>query len=315
MGEPERVRVVAYQNHLDRTPLPHGANRNDLFISGCKVSQPTGSGSGSEDRDFTFDAAFGPETVPVSVVRSEVPLAVDAFLDGINAVLLVLGASGSGKDELLAGTPATGGAERWEGLVEHLIRSVYAALRESGEGGVASGAARLQLQFLHIDSERVQDLLEPDCHSHNLQLADDDEAGTLVREARPEVLKGEAHAISLYRRGVQSVHTLGRYHAVSTPAIIRPTASRARATCPCPAPVPVPVPVPATPRRRTSHACCVGRRRRGMLHPNPHVDATVGYGSGAHRRRRRAGSLLLLVNSECRWPAGHGATAHAEPRA
>eukprot|EP00967_Tisochrysis_lutea_P132405 scaffold231077_cov30-Tisochrysis_lutea.AAC.6 len=192
---PERCHVIAYQNQLDRMPLPPGASRNDLFIVGAKVSLPGKEGRASAD-DYVFDSAFGPDTPPSSIGSFAVSAAVDSVLSGLNHILLVLGSSNSGKTELLEGTGGAGGeASRWEGLVEQLIKSLYVGVRDTVQHGPAGTRCRLQFQFLHIAEERVQDLLEPDCHTHDLELMDDEESGILIRDAVPEELKGEAHAI------------------------------------------------------------------------------------------------------------------------
>ena len=217
---PERCRVVAYQNQLDRTALARGVKKDDLYLSGSKVTIPNRAGvKGTSGNEFVFDSAFGPDTLPKSVARTAVPAAVDSVLGGLNHVLLVLGASGSGKAEMLEGTSAAGSEDgRWEGLVEHLIKALYVGVREVLERSPTGSVFRLQLQFLHIVEERVQDLLEPDCHTHDLELMDDEETGTLVRDAEPEELKGEAHAIGLYRGGIQSLRSLARYHEVDIDA-------------------------------------------------------------------------------------------------
>jgi hypothetical protein len=194
---PEPCRVLAYQNQLDRAQ-PHGATRDDIYVAGSKVHLPNASGKGSGG-EWSFDSVFGPDTLPISVARAAVPAAVDAVLSGLNYLLLVIGASGSGKAELLEGiSPASGGGgdeARWEGLAENLIKALYAGVRDSLDRGPVGASCRLQLQFLHIVEERVQDLLEPDCHSHDLVIIEDEEAGTVVRGSDPEELKGEAHAV------------------------------------------------------------------------------------------------------------------------
>jgi hypothetical protein len=201
---PEPCRVLAYQNQLDRAQA-QGANRDDILIVGSKVFLPNASTKGAGG-EWSFDRVFGKDTLPITVARAAVPAAVDAVLTGLNYLLLVLGASSSGKAELLEGTSPSGGGDesRWEGLAENLIKALYAGVRDTLDRGASGTFCRLQLQFLHIAEERVQDLLEPDCHSHDLELVEDEEAGTRVRDAEPEELKGEAHAVGA-PRGKKSV--------------------------------------------------------------------------------------------------------------
>ena len=65
------------------------------------------------------------------------------------------------------------------------VDEVDALLPEEGVGRQAGLGARhvLSMRFLNVTEERVQDLLQSDCHAHDLELRDEPH-GAIVRVAR-----------------------------------------------------------------------------------------------------------------------------------
>ena len=76
-------------------------------------------------------------------------------------VLLLVGQSDSGKAELMHGVPAGPKNAAFNGIAERVITTVYGHLGDDIDN------VRLNLQHLNLTQERIQDLMQPDCHSHD----------------------------------------------------------------------------------------------------------------------------------------------------
>ena len=177
-GVSEKASVTVYQNTL--APAGRGGEKNDIYLSGTKVvllgldGNPSTAAEGGSN-EFTVTATYGPDARPSTVATSVLAPLAQALVRGINGVVLMLGHTGSGKLEMMRGGGLTSGT--WDGLVERAVEEVYALLPEDGvvaqQGG--EGAARhvVNMRFLNLTEERVQDLLQSDCHAHDLELLDE----------------------------------------------------------------------------------------------------------------------------------------------
>ena len=170
----EPCRVAAYQNPLG--PQARGQVLEDLLVSDRKVvvldrSRGGGLGGRSGGNEFQFDAVHPASTPTADVAADALGPLVDALCAGVNGILFVLGSSASGHQELIEGSAAQpddvmgAGAARWSGLAEAMVEAVYAQLSAAGATGFS-----LRLQLLNLNEDRLQNLLQPDCHAHDLPL-------------------------------------------------------------------------------------------------------------------------------------------------
>ena len=176
-GVSEKASVTVYQNTL--APAGRGGEKNDIYLSGAKVvllgldGNPSTAAEGGSN-EFTVTATYGPDARPSTVATSVLAPLAQALVRGINGVVLLLGHTGSGKLEIMRGGGQNSGT--WDGLVERAVEEVYALLPEDGVvAQQGEGAARhvLSMRFLNLTEERVQDLLQSDCHAHDLELLDE----------------------------------------------------------------------------------------------------------------------------------------------
>ena len=121
-GMSEKAEVTVYQNTL--APAGRGGEKNDIYLSGPKVvllgldGNPSTSAEGGNE--FTFTATYGPDARASTVAQSVLAPLAQALVRGVNGVVLLLGHTGSGKQELMRGGGVTSGA--WDGLVERAVQ-------------------------------------------------------------------------------------------------------------------------------------------------------------------------------------------------
>ena len=173
----EKASVTVYQNTL--APAGRGGEKNDIYLNEAKVvllgldGNPSTAAEGGSN-EYTVTATYGPDARPSTVATSVLAPLAQALVRGINGVVLLLGHTGSGKLEMMRGGGQNSGT--WDGLVERAVEEVYALLPEDGVvAQQGEGAARhvLSMRFLNLTEERVQDLLQSDCHAHDLELLDE----------------------------------------------------------------------------------------------------------------------------------------------
>ena len=225
-GLPERAEVTVYQSNL--APAARGGEKNDIYIAGNKVvllgldGSPNGGAPGAEPtggggNEFEFSATYGPDVRPNVVAQNVLAPLAQSLVRGINGLVVVIGQTGSGKTELTRG----GGQPNFtfDGLTERALEEVYALLPEEAEaapnamGGVGALGPRhvLNMRYLNIFEERVQDVLQSDCHAHDLELLDEPH-GVVAVGVVPGELKNKSHALGLCRQGGAALQSLQRYH-------------------------------------------------------------------------------------------------------
>ena len=233
--EPQRCRVVAYQA-VSLVGTAKG-EKDDLYITPQKVvvlglGAEAGAVGGvatadGKDSEFLVDETYGPNVQPLDVAQSVVPQLTRSAARGANGLLFVLGESGSGKTELMHGTgtaPDFASASaagqpsvKWEGLVERAINEIFEEIT-TYEAANQQAAHVVRMQFLNIVEERVQDLLQPNCHAHDLSLVERADVGTEVPGAYQVELSSKAQGLRLYRSARDELQRLERYHGVNRAA-------------------------------------------------------------------------------------------------
>ena len=234
--EPQLASVAVYQAGKLIAPATRaGAEANDIYIQDKKVvvlgldadggEQQRATGGAASDpssqTEFVFDNTYNGDVLPSAIAQESLMPLVQAAVRGVHGLLLVLGQSGSGKSELVHGLePAEAerkGLPSWHGLANELLEATYNQL-PSDSLSSAEDRFSVRMQFLSIVEERVQDLLQPNCHAHDLQIVDRAGGGTEVVGADEVELKSAAQGIRLYSRATDELHRLARYHGVDPTA-------------------------------------------------------------------------------------------------
>lgn len=99
------------------------------------------------ERQFSFDAAFGPNSSQEDIHEATTSPLVDSVVAGYNATVFAYGATGSGKTFTMIGTK-----ER-PGLMSLLTQSLYQK--------ISLDQYQVQLSYLEIYNEVIRDLLNP----------------------------------------------------------------------------------------------------------------------------------------------------------
>jgi len=117
---------------------------------------------------FSFDAVFGPECPQQQVFDAVSSSIMQDFFKGFNATVFAYGQTGSGKTWTMMGErndPTN------EGLIPRLVAMVFqhiAEILESGDDARGNLYFHVELGYIEIYMERIQDLL--DMSRSNLQI-------------------------------------------------------------------------------------------------------------------------------------------------
>ena len=210
--EPQSVHVTAFHAAKLAPSLKIG-EKEDLDVRDRRVAVLGLEEFSERQSEFDFDATHGSDATPSEVTQAAVQPLTQATVAGINSLLLVLGAGTSGKSELVHGQDESKG--EWNGLMEAAIESLFNAL-PSDALSEAENLYRVRMQFLSVYHERVIDLLQPNCHAHDLPLKARAGAGIEVIGAdEVEVeMRGMQKAVRIYRGARDQLSRLVRYHGV-----------------------------------------------------------------------------------------------------
>uniref|UniRef100_A0A158PH03 Kinesin-like protein n=1 Tax=Angiostrongylus costaricensis TaxID=334426 RepID=A0A158PH03_ANGCS len=116
------------------------------------------------ERQFSFDAAFGPNSTQMDIHDATTASLINSLLAGYNATVFAYGATGSGKTFTMIGTK-----ER-PGLMSLLTQSLYQK--------ISLDDYQVQLSYLEIYNEIIRDLLSPS--GRVLDLMEDDKGNIRV---------------------------------------------------------------------------------------------------------------------------------------
>ena len=206
--QPRPCDVRVYQNPLSQAAPTR--DKSDFYINQNKITVVDADNKQTSNA-FEFETVYEKDVPPATVADDALAQLVPAFCKGVNGVLLLVGQSDSGKAELMHGVPAGPKNAAFNGIAERVITTVY------GHLGDDIDHVRLNLQHLNLTQERIQDLMQPDCHSHDLPLRDEAD-GVFVDGAVPGVLKGQPMAVQLVQQSAAALKNLARYHGVDASA-------------------------------------------------------------------------------------------------
>ena len=205
--QPRPCDVRVYQNPLSQAAPTR--DKSDFYINQNKITVVDADNKQTSNA-FEFETVYEKD-VPPATVDDALAQLVPAFCKGVNGVLLLVGQSDSGKAELMHGVPAGPKHAAFNGIAERVITTVYGHLGDDDDN------VRLNLQHLNLTQERIQDLMQPDCHSHDLPLRDEAD-GVFVDGAVHGVLKGQPMAVQLVQQSAAALKNLARYHGVDASA-------------------------------------------------------------------------------------------------
>ena len=160
--------------------------------------------------EFLFSEAYDNEAQPSALIQTVLQPLGQAAVRGINGLLLLLGQTGSGKTEMMHGTETNQGERGWGGVVEKVLEALYASM-PSDSISAAEDMYSVRMQFLSIVHERVQDLLQPNCHAHDLELVERTGTGIEVVGADTVEISGLDAGMRLYAKARDELRRLHRY--------------------------------------------------------------------------------------------------------
>lgn len=239
--EPQLSAISVYHAAKIAPSVPLGQRTDDLYIKDRKVvvlgidedgneeELPPGPISGSQKgTEFLFSEAYDNEAQPSALTQTVLQPLGQAAVRGINGLLLLLGQTGSGKTEMMHGTETNQGERGWGGVVEKVLEALYASM-PSDSISAAEDMYSVRMQFLSIVHERVQDLLQPNCHAHDLELVERTGTGIEVVGADTVEISGLDAGMRLYAKARDELRRLHRYHNVdpsSQTTVVRITLRR-----------------------------------------------------------------------------------------
>ena len=158
-------------------------------------------------RDFIFNTGSGDEDVYERSVQRLVRL----MMDGMNGMVMTIGAFPDGRRELMDGDSRGG----MLGLVARSIDGVFSQLEREAEtagggrsGGYSGGGGAYQyfvfLSYVELYNEVLVDLL--DSSNRELDIGLDESRGVMVRGATNARVKSASDAMELFQRGMAN-HT------------------------------------------------------------------------------------------------------------
>ena len=147
------------------------AARSDVVASRNRVTLvKPGATTGQGYEEHELDYCYGPEATSNDIYRRTLEPIVRRVVDGVNATVLTLGSTGSGKTHTLEGAPTAATGE--EGVIVRAVKGLFEMLhtkaRSEGERTSASGTRvgreyeyEVETHFVEILEEKCRDLYAP----------------------------------------------------------------------------------------------------------------------------------------------------------
>lgn len=185
-----RVRPLSYKEVSEDAFECVKVANNSIYVSDFCDKMDYLRTSRLKTRQYTYDAAFGPEASgpegQEAVYEAACLPLVDGVLSGRNGCVFCYGATGSGKTYTM-----TGGVEA-PGVMVLAMRDLFGRLEGAfGEGAMALGASAdpdspvhdpravsVRLSYLEVYNEKIRDLLRPEAATtRSLSLQEDQRGG------------------------------------------------------------------------------------------------------------------------------------------
>ncbi|KAJ2842281.1 kinesin-like nuclear fusion protein, partial [Coemansia erecta] len=157
--------------------LPECEDKNEIELS--QSSENALGKTTSKVFPFKFDRVFAPQSTQDDVFE-DVSQLIQSALDGYPVCIFAYGQTGSGKTHTMQGPDSLGpGAERGcLGVIPRAVRQIYENTGKLAERG---WEYTLEGQFLEIYNETLQDLLAPTGKQTKLDIYQDSEGHTRVK--------------------------------------------------------------------------------------------------------------------------------------
>ncbi|KAJ1801259.1 kinesin-like nuclear fusion protein [Coemansia sp. RSA 2399] len=157
--------------------LPECEDKNEIELS--QSSESALGKTTSKNFPFKFDRVFAPQSTQDDVFE-DVSQLIQSALDGYPVCIFAYGQTGSGKTHTMQGPDSLGpGTERGcLGVIPRAVRQIYENTGKLAERG---WEYTLEGQFLEIYNETLQDLLAPTGKQTKLDIYQDSEGHTRVK--------------------------------------------------------------------------------------------------------------------------------------
>ncbi|XAR51435.1 Plus-end-directed kinesin ATPase [Bertholletia excelsa] len=126
----------------------------------------------TKERKYSFDYAFGPESINLDVYRTSISSVISGVVQGLNATIFAYGSTGSGKTYTMVGT------EHDPGLMVLSLHTIFDLIKKDD----SSDDFEVSCSYLEVYNEVIYDLLEKS--SGHLELREDPEQGIIVAGLR-----------------------------------------------------------------------------------------------------------------------------------
>eukprot|EP00873_Tetraselmis_striata_P027313 jgi/Tetstr1/447577/TSEL_034955.t1 len=144
-------------------------------------------------RIFTFDHVFGPQSSQAELYSRCVEPLVQGCFAGYNATVLAYGQTGSGKTHTMGtGNNASLPIDQ-HGVIPRVIRTIFQGIHDKR----AETRFTVRCQFVEVYNESIRDLLRPDTPSGMLQIRERGDGDIFVAGACEEVAMGYEECLRL----------------------------------------------------------------------------------------------------------------------
>ena len=146
------------------------------------------------ERDFKFDATFGPATTQAELYGQVVHPVVAKVVAGYNGAILAYGQTGTGKTYTLGMLNSSGAAVEEAGVVPRALAQIF--------DSVTPGAHEVTLSFVQVYCDKVYDLLDPD--NDGLQVRESRDRGFFVPGLTTQIVQSLPEAMQVVSQGLSS---------------------------------------------------------------------------------------------------------------
>jgi kinesin family protein 3/17 len=163
----------------------------DAANSTVTISRP--DDDSLEEKEFSFDSVFGPETSQESIYQITASDIVESVIKGFNGTIFAYGQTGAGKTYTM-----TGGSGAKAGIIPRVFTHLFEAIETNSKDNLKF---LIQISFMEIYNEEIRDLLGA---SKNVQLQERPGGSVVVKGVSTIAVKSHSDMISYLTSGLKN---------------------------------------------------------------------------------------------------------------
>jgi kinesin family protein 3/17 len=163
----------------------------DAANSTVTISRP--DDDSLEEKEFSFDSVFGPETSQESIYQITASDIVESVIKGFNGTIFAYGQTGAGKTYTM-----TGGSGAKAGIIPRVFTHLFEAIETNSKDNLKF---LIQISFMEIYNEEIRDLLGA---SKNVQLQERPGGSVVVKGVSTIAVKSPSDMISYLASGLKN---------------------------------------------------------------------------------------------------------------